>query len=118
MSKGFRRPTGRIDLKISRNRARDLVFGGGVPVLLALETAGTLKEVDCSGDVGAMCFKPGILFIRGLFLSRKAGNKCLGRLKGVHSVLMKCINYGGLGQRLVIVDELVELETECTWVCN
>jgi hypothetical protein len=31
---------------------------------------------------------------------------------------MKCINYGGLGQRLLIVDELVELWTKCTWVCN
>jgi hypothetical protein len=58
MSKGFRKPTGRIDLEIARNRARELVFGGGVPVLLALETAGTLKEVDCSRDVGSKggCF--------------------------------------------------------------
>jgi hypothetical protein len=74
MIKGFRRPTGRIDLEISRNRARELVFGGGVPAILALETAGTLKEVDCSGDVGAMCFKPGFSFVRRLFLSREADN--------------------------------------------
>jgi hypothetical protein len=69
MSKGFRKPTGRIDLEISRNIARELVFRGGVPAVMALETAGTLKEVDCSGDVGTMCFKPGISFKRGLFLS-------------------------------------------------
>jgi len=69
MSKGFRKLTGRIELEISRNRARELVFGGGVPAILALETAGTLKEVDCSGDVGTMCSKPGISFKRGLFLS-------------------------------------------------